>query len=263
MAFTGKYVSIDLVREKAIDMSGFDDVISKYQIAEMAWNLIARLGDPSILITRITDGINGPKPIEIINYRGLLPADLFEIINGTVRNYETKAKLSPTSNPYFLADRLETIPVDESLDDDFEFTARKTGSTLVVRDEYLLQDNEILTTLEEGYLEMSYKAFPLDDNGFPKVPDHEKVIMMLVYAVIERTAIKLWYKGKITKDIYLDIEQKYLYFKASASSSLKLRTIDTTEAFKNRHLRLNPDFNQYSNDFRDFGYPENYNKQSF
>lgn len=277
--FKGTYVSINMIKEKSLREFDFDNVMTNYEIAELLWEFIGRIADPGILITKITDGINGPKPIEIINHRGQLPSDIFEIINHTVRNYETKSKLIPSNNPFFLADKDATIEVDGSAsdigtvyeqDDEGEVTSSTYSSSLMISgsaapiiDKYIIQNGEIITTIETGYVELSYKTFPLDDNGFPMIPDHEKLINAIKWAILERTAMKLLVKGKITERIYDRIEQKYLFFKSSAITSLKMRTIPEMEAFKNRFVRLVPDFNQYGNDFTDYGYPEDYVKHSF
>jgi hypothetical protein len=67
-----KYVSIDFIKEQAKKILNFENILTKNDIAELVWNVILRLGDPSTLITRVTDGENGPNPIDVINYRGLL-----------------------------------------------------------------------------------------------------------------------------------------------------------------------------------------------
>lgn len=278
-SFKGNYVSINMIKEKALRMFDFDNVLNNYEIAELLWEFIGRIGDPSILITKITDGVNGPKPIEIINYRGQLPDDMFEIINGTVRDYESKSKLIPSNNPFFLADITASVQVDDNLseigtsynqDDTGEVTSQAFDSALIVSgnalpivNSYIIQNSEIITTMEIGYVEMSYKTFPLDDNGFPMIPDHPKLINAITWAILERTSMKLLAKNKITEKLYDRIEQKYLFAKSSAINALKLRTIPEMEAFKNRFVRLVPDFNQYGNNFTDYGQPEDFIKHSF
>ena len=274
----GQYVTIDLILEQARDILDFENVLNKYKIADIVWSTITKLGDPSLLITRITDGVNGPQPIDIINYRGLLPLDMVEIINHTVRNYDTKAKLIPTNNPFFLSDIDENSTVDEdeglvgqtvTQDDgttsssDYYSALMVSDNNLAVVDKYMIQNGEIITSLEEGQLELSYKAFPLDDNGFPKVPDEEKLIELIKWSILERAAIKLWSLGKINERFYNHIESKYLFYKKSASNQLKVNSIPEMEAFKNRFLRLRMDLNQYGNDFIDYGYPEDFHKHSF
>ena len=275
---TGKYVTIDFIKEQARDILDFDNILNSHKIAELVWNIIVKLGDPSLLITRVTDGINGPQPIDIINYRGLLPLDMVEIINGTVRNYDTKVKLIPTSNPFFLSDIDEDIYPDtdevsvgesvtqedgETSASDYYSSLMSNNNTLAIVDKYMIQNGEIITSLDEGQLEFSYKAFPLDDNGFPKIPDNEKLIDLIKWAILERAAIQLWYKDKINKQKYDHIESKFLFYKKCASNQLKINSIPGMEAMKNRFLRLRQDTNQYGNDFIDWGYPEDFNKQAW
>lgn len=274
----GQYVSIDLILEQARDILDFENILNKYKIADIVWSTITKLGDSSLLITRVTDGINGPNPIDIVNYRGLLPIDMVEIINGTVRNYDTKVKLIPTNNPFFLSDIDEDTTLDEDEGLVGQSTTQSDGETsssdyysalmmsndgVATVDKYMIQNGEIITSLEEGYLEFSYKAFPLDDNGFPKVPDEEKLIELIKWSILERAAIKLWTLRKIGRDIYDHIETKYLFYKKSASNQLKVNSIPEMEAFKNRFLRLRMDPNQYGNDFIDWGYPEDFHKHTF
>ena len=126
----------------------------------------------------------------------------------------------------------------------------------------MIQDGEIITTMKEGSLELSYKAFPLDTNGYPKIPDEEKLIEAIKWAILERAAMQLWYKGKLGERQYNHIESKYLFYKKSASNQLKVNSIPNMEAFKNRYMRINQDMNLYENDFIDYGYPEDFIKHS-
>lgn len=276
---TSKYVTIDYIKEQANNILFFENVLSKEKIAELVWGVITRLGDPSLLITRVTNGVNGPKPINIINHKGLLPLDLVEMVNHTLRNYNTKIKLIPTSNPFFLSDMNETIerediPMGEVTtqieDEDIVTTTTSdyysplnAGVTVGIVDKYMVQDGEIITTMEEGELELTYKAFPLDNNGFPKIPDNPKLIELIKWSILERAGIQLWYQDKLTERKYNHIESKYLYYKKAASNQLKINSIPEMEAFKNRFMRLNIDPNLYGNDFINYGYEDNYNIQGW
>jgi len=275
---TGKYVTIDYIKEQANNILAFENVLSKEKIAELVWDVITKLGDPTLLITRVTNGINGPQPINIINHRGLLPLDLVEIVNHTLRNYDTKIKLIPTNNPFFLSDMIDEedlsdndIPMGEVVtqtEDDIEgvvtnisdyYSPLLPGSTtLGLVDKYMIQDGEIITTMEEGELELTYKAFPLDTNGFPKIPDIPKLIELVKWTILERAGIQLWYQDKISERKYNHIESKYLFYKKATSNQLKINSIPEMEAFKNRFMRLNIDPNLYENDFINYGYEDEY-----
>jgi len=263
MAFNGKYVTIDYIKEQARNVLKVDEMLNNYEIAELLWQFLGRLDDPSVLITKVTDVQNGPTPIEVINHRGLLPQDIFHIINHSVRDYDSKIKMVPTNNLYFLADIDETETIDDSVSDDFDFVTRVNSTRVGSVHKYMIQNDEIITTMEEGLIEMAYKAFPLDSNGFPMIPENGKLIEAIKYAIIERVCIRLLARGKITERFYDKMEQKYLFYKSSASNSLKLRTMPEEEVFKKRFMRLRPDLNQYDNDFNDFGYPEEFYKHSW
>jgi len=272
---TSKYVTINYIKEQARNIIPFGNVLSTEEIAELVWDIITRLGDPSLLITRVTDGVNGSRPIDVINHRGLLPLDLVEIVNHTLRNYNTKIKLIPSENPFFLSDMdiadninsTDNVSTGETVtqEDDTRITSEYNPPLLVnnytvgVVDKYIIQDGEIITTMKEGELELTYKAFPLDTNGFPKIPDNPKLIELVKWSILERAGIKLWYEDKITERKYNHIESKYLYYKKAASNQLKINSIPEMEAFKNRFMRINNDMNLYKNDFINYGYKDNYN----
>jgi hypothetical protein len=263
MAFNGKYVTIDYIKEQARNVLDFEDMLNNYQIAELLWQFLGRIDDPSVLITKVTDGENGPAPIEVVNYRGLLPQDVFHIINHSIRDYNTKIKMIPTNNLYFLADVDEVESVDDTISDDFDFVTRISSGKVGYQHKYMIQNDEIITSMKEGLIEMSYKAFPLDSNGYPMIPEHPKLIEAIKYAILERVCIRLLSRGKITERFYDKIDQKYLFHKASASNALKLRTLPSEEVFKKRFMRLSPDLNQYDNNFDDFGYSEEFYKHSW
>lgn len=289
---TVKYVTIDYVIEQTNKILGFSIGLSKEDVAELVFSIITRLADPSLLITRITDGKNGPSPIDIINHRGLLPLDLVEVINHTIRNYDTKIKLIPSANPFFLSDieedddyitddadvenaltgitgevitqkPLEEDPLYVNTASTYISPAMKTSMSSNIVDKYVIQDGEVITTIKEGRLELTYKAFPLDNNGFPKIPDIPKLIELVKWTILERAGIQLWYADKINERKYRDIKRNYYYAKTSASNQLKVDSIPEMEAFKNRFMRINVDPNMYANDFINFGYEDNLRVQEW
>jgi len=264
MAFKGTYVTIDFIKEQANDILEFGNILNDYKIAELVYNLLSRLNDPSILVSRVTDGKNGPPPIEVINYTGLLPFGIVNIIEGSIRDYESKVKMIPTENPYFLADRYESDEYDDTeLDDNFDFPTRISENRVAPQHKYLIQNGEIQTSMKEGFIEMAFKGFPLDSKGFPKVPEMEKLVEMLKWAILERAAMKLWAKGKLSERVYNKMYQQYVIHKRAASTQLKLNSLPDMEKMANRFMRLVPDTNQYENNFIDFGYPEEYIKHSW
>lgn len=135
-------------------------------------------------------------------------------------------------------------------------------------DEYSYQfkiDNDyIITNFEEGYLELSYKAFVTDDHGFPKIPDDQRFINAITWSIIEQLDYKKWRVGEIADKVYAKSEREKLWYIGSARSKADIPSPQKMESLKNMFLRTITKTNEYTNYFKYSNIPElryNWNKR--
>lgn len=207
--------------------------LSYEQAAEFTIEYIRLLGAP-FSYTKET------KKVEISNYKGALPDSLVELkgvqYNGLGLRYAT--------NLYHTS-----ISDDKNTDCNIEYT-------------YMIQNCVIITSFKDGEVEISYESIPVDDTGYPLVPDNESFKTGLEYYIIHRHLESLWSMGKITDKVFQYYEQKRHFYAGQAGNSLKLAGIDHLESTMNAINRLIVQSHPQSNFYKNFGQAEVIKKYS-
>lgn len=170
------------------------------------------------------------KEVEINDHKGALPENLVELRG--VRSGEVALRY---------ATNLYHTSKEDSCD---------TENT------YIIQNCVIITSFNEGKVEVSYKAIPTDDKGYPLVPDNESFKTGLEYFIIHRHLEALWSMGKITDKVFQYYEQKRHFYSGQASNSLKLAGIDHLESAMNAINRLIVQTHPHNNFYKNFGEAE-------
>ncbi|HSH25177.1 MAG TPA: hypothetical protein VLA13_06530, partial [Massilibacterium sp.] len=124
------------------------------------------------------------------------------------------------------------------------------GPQYVKPTEFLYQfkfDNGyIYTNFEEGFIELSYKAFVTDDHGFPMIPDDQRFIEAIKWSIIEQLDYKKWRVAEIPDKVYRHSEQQRDWYIASARSKADIPSVHKMEALKNMFLRSITKVNAYT-----------------
>jgi hypothetical protein len=98
---------------------------------------------------------------------------------------------------------------------------------------YMVQKGIMITSPSEGWVEISFRQLMIDEEGYPLIPNNEKVVMALEYYILFRHLEQLWSMGKITDKVFQYYEQKKLWYMGSASSDLKISSMDHVESIMN------------------------------
>jgi hypothetical protein len=173
--------------------------------------------------------------IDIENYKGELPIDLFQI--ETFRHGEKKQLMKFTGDPYFKQLHCNDSPC---LNCPLDLPELR----------YQINNNFVFVGFEEGELEITYWAIPIDDNGFPLIPDIEDVKRAIEWEIASKLAYKEWINDRLTRDKFQYIEQQRNWYVAKAIISPKVPDIGKMEAIKNFTLRLIPKINVLDEQFK-------------
>lgn len=276
MAYNGRYTSIQRVVEDVFRDAGFDTVDWESAVAWTA-QLIGLIGIPGQYITLNTNGKDDNlPPIEIKNYRGKLPSTMVNIIscrrlvlspdNKIVHYYEM---VESTDVYHFTPEDKKPLPnspvsgianvVEFELDEDDDLSIEhKTYSYSPEKREdrvftYKIQGDYIFTNFEEGYVEIAYKSYPIDKNGFPMIPDDEKYIAALQHYIIYKLDWKKWRSNPASpglRALVNDSEQKADWYIAAAKTKYHIPTPDKMEALKRMWLRSIPKPNEHNTGFK-------------
>lgn len=252
-----KYVSIDYILDKLYRDYGFDNV-NRYDVAEWLWEVIQLLGIAYTYEQKTKENIT------VSDWRFEIPVDYMDFgTTGGIRDRLTQCPLK------YATDLFQTI-------DNFTsstMTNRFEGPTVVVNPDGSSGDNTVFVVVDtalfnaqqytykpsngffycgfkEGNVDITYNAFPIDDNGFPKVPDDAKYIRACVGFIAWKIAFKLKLRNQIAADDVNKLEIEYLHSAGAARTKAILPDIHLMESIKNMQMRLIPLYNQYRAGFR-------------
>ena len=155
--------------------------------------------------------------IHIHEYRGELPCDFYEMI---------QVRLAPKPGK-----PSELSPVFRYTTDSFHMSPIKPRVSDLT---YKIQGGCIFTSpLEEGPIEISYKAMPLDEEGTPLIPD-DSVYLRALKAYIKKEWFGIQFdQGKIDPRVIQRADQEYAFYVGQAQARAILPTIDQMENIKN------------------------------
>jgi len=114
--------------------------------------------------------------------------------------------------------------------------------------------------MKDGCVEMAYKGLSIDEDGFPLIPDNEKVAIAMEYYILSRYLEPLWLMGKITDKAFNYIEQKRYFYMPSAFTALQMPNYDGMESMCNAINRLVVSPSAHANFYKKLGEKERIRK---
>lgn len=231
--------------------------------------------------------------VKIHNYRGLLPCNFDQMTqcSGSMNGGRQFPMIGAgnTFHPVFTCDDKQVtslstqgstvidpnIPVGTDINGNpvFNFVGSNTDDTAMPLETteppfaqtffgdatYKINDNYIFTNFKEGSVYMAYTAFPIDEAGFPLIPDNIKYKMAVQWYIISKVDYILYRRGDITRDIYEKSVQEYCFYVGAAQNSMRIPTIDQMQSIQNMIVRLIPRLNQHSQFFANMNTQEQLN----
>jgi len=243
--YSGKNVSVKNVIAKVyrdLDLREEDNLIN---FIEWSAEALEKIGAFSQLESK-------HKRVEIENYRGELPDDLVYLTLVTYRNYPilpTENAISPikidtatsSTRPYaFYQDKIQNaVFVDD--------TGFEGNNTRVKFDDvkYQISNGLIKTSFDCGYLEIVYEAMPLDEEGFPLVPDYVEFKDALYWYINMKYSYTQWRRGELRDGIYQDAENKWHWYCQQAANKAMIPDLGKLENIKRSYLTLRPRTEQF------------------
>lgn len=174
--------------------------------------------------------------IEIKDYRGILPCNLESIIQ--IRTHRN-------CGHHYRVFRYST--------DNFHMSDNKQDSYDLT---YKVQGDVIFTSMKKGSIEIAYRAIPVDNDGYPMIPDSSPFIRALELYIKKQVFTVLFDLGKITPQVYNNCLQEYAWAVGAAQSDLIKPSIDELESITNSWNTLIPRVTQHKTGFVNNGVQE-------
>jgi hypothetical protein len=121
---------------------------------------------------------------------------------------------------------------------------------------YKLQGNCIITSIPECTIELAYRAFPMNEEGYPLIPDNGSYPRALQEYIIVECYTTLFDQGKISQQVLFNHQQRYSFYAGQAKNDLIMPTLDQMESLSNMWNRFLPSKKAHSNGFESLGAKE-------
>jgi hypothetical protein len=228
--FNGQYVSLGVILWK-IMKHPLCEQLTYEEAAEYSMEFLKLLGAPAAQENKLYKA-------ELVNYKAAIPCDILKV-DGV--RYLDSSDPETASASRFIAMREATNiyhfdPLEHGNEQDTEFDLR--GNHRRSEFTYKLQNGVIFTSMRDGCIEMAYKGIATDEDGFPLIPDNEKVSLAMEYYILSRYLEPIWLAGKITDKAFEYIQQKRYFYMPSAYTALQMPNADLLESTMNGINRL-------------------------
>lgn len=121
---------------------------------------------------------------------------------------------------------------------------------------YKIQKGILFSSIPVGCVTIAYKGIATDEEGYPLIPDNQKVQLALEYYTLSRYLEPLWMAGKITDKAFDYIQQKRYFYMASAQTGAQMPTVDKMESIMSGLNRLIVNTTAHSEGFKKYGQKE-------
>lgn len=193
--------------------------------------------------------------IDVIKYQSVLPEDFYEV--NQLRLKSKTVKLPVLEEDTITTEEGAVVPIGtyhqkttENLYPVYEDVTLTTTNNMFrystdsfhLSDDkhctcmdltYKIQGNIIYTSVENCVVELSYKAMPIDEEGFPLIPDNSKFSRALEAYIKKQWFTILFDMGKLQGAILQNAQQEYAWAVGACESDSHNFTMDKAEAFFN------------------------------
>ena len=225
-----RYVKVQEVLSRALRNPLLKDVNMEYAV-QYAVDFIHIYGLPEMYEDKEIE-------IDIENFRGQLPCDLISI--NQVMDLCSHTCLRSMTDTFF--------------PDNYNRGKHSLGH-IGLPDEltFKVQNHIIFTSFENGKIKVSYKAIPVDENGFPLIPDNPTYLKALeLYIKVELFTIK-FDEGKIKRDVLQHAEQQYAWRAGQLTSEYNMPSENEMESISRMFTELVQTTTHFDNGFKNLG----------
>lgn len=126
-----------------------------------------------------------------------------------------------------------------------------TQHTFYINDSYIITNIDTSTTeCSTDKICIVYLGMPVDDEGYPMIPDDIYFIEACAKYVTYMLDYQGWRKGQVADKVMQKSEQDYLFYVKSAKGAANMPSAAQLENLKNVMIRLIPKQNQYNSFFK-------------
>lgn len=175
------------------------------------------------------------EPIHIENFRARLPCDLISI--NQIKECETGICLRSMTDTFMPREHHDRV----------------TGYRLPQELSFKTQGHVLYVSFKTGDVLVSYKAIPIDKDGFPLLIDNP-VFLKALEAYIKKEEFTILFDiGKITPAVLQNTQQQYAWLAGQLQSEFTIPSISEMESIKNSWCALIQKVSEFDSGFKSLG----------
>jgi len=113
----------------------------------------------------------------------------------------------------------------------------------------------INTNFNNGKVSVAYLSLPIDDDGFPLIPDHVSYREAIYRYIVYKMLYPKFVTGTITQTVYADAQLQWKTYCTQARAQAQMPDVSRMENIKEEFLSLIPHISRYNASFRNLGLP--------
>lgn len=209
---------------------------------EYAVDFISLMGTPGLYTEKTAI-------IKIENWRGALPCDFEHMIQVRVAGKQHSRR--------WIDCHFGPVPLTyRASGHSFHMSDIKPNSGLTGELTYKIQGMVIFTSTKDVDIEIAYRAFATDDEGYPLLPDNTSFLRGLENYIKLQWFTVMFDMGKISQAVLQNAQQEYAWAAGDAQSEFSRLTLDEAETLFNSFKTLLPRNHEHWKAFFDNGAKE-------
>lgn len=175
---------------------------------------------------------NKEEDIVITDHRGVLPCDLIAV--NQVKELKSGLCL-------------------RSMTDTFDPSEGKCGCHRHCEETFRTQNTVIITSFKEGAVRISYRAIPIDENGYPLLVDNPIFIRALEAYIKKEVFTILFDQDKIKAPVLQNAQQDYAWKAGQAQNAFAIPSESEMESICRSWTTLIPRMREFDNGWKNLG----------
>jgi len=297
------YLSVHNIISKVLtDLDMQEEHHRIYDMIEWSGEAIKKIGAFGSFVKKVT-GYGDNPDLVVSNYQAELPPDVFRVIqvffsdkaNGTYYPmryasgsldgaWKDKIEYPSTGSSYLNSDLIQLAMLLYGLS--YEEALEQLNDGTLNRDllisilggnergiisfddkgfdlQYTINDGRINVNQRDGFIRLAYEAIPVDDDGFPMIPDHESYREAIYWYIVMKLLYPKWVIGKIRDQVYFEARNSWNYYMKQAYGNAMMPNRDMMESIKNTWNRLVPEMTEHDTGYHTVGQRQIYYNNNY
>lgn len=199
---------------------------------EYAVDFISLMGTPALYDEKTA-------VVEVNDWRGALPCDFEQMI---------QVRIAPTQHNnrwYHCCHSFAHTPTYRSSGHSFHMSDMKPSEFRTGELTYKTQGMVIFTSTKDIDVEIAYRGFAIDDEGYPLLPDNTSFLRGLENYIKVQWFTILYDMGKISEGVLQNAKQEYAWSAGDAQNEFSRLDLDNAETLFNSFKTLLPRNNEH------------------